>query len=272
MNLNIIGVGTAATDGDIYFNPVMQIEDGRFELYSAVASYMRTFEWLGKSSRVDVMLPYANGRWDGLLQGEYASVRRDGPADPRIRFSMHLLGSPPLAGQELVEHVVNNPVRTTVGAAIAVNLPFGEYLPDRLINLGRNRLAIRPQLGVLHHRGPWQFELTTTLSFYGDNDEYLSDNRLEQDHQWFVQGHVIRSFARRFWGSVGAGFSFGGEANLNGVALDNEDRTRFLALSFGTSIGKNHAVKIAFVNAETNVLVGTDSNSLVMAWATNWGK
>ena len=29
MNLNILGVGTAATEGDIYFNPVMQIEDGR---------------------------------------------------------------------------------------------------------------------------------------------------------------------------------------------------------------------------------------------------
>jgi hypothetical protein len=55
--LNIVGAGVAVTDGDIYFDPVMQIEDGTFRLYSLGSSYVRSFEWLGKSSRLDIRPP-----------------------------------------------------------------------------------------------------------------------------------------------------------------------------------------------------------------------
>ena len=94
--LNVLGIGAGRTDGDIFFDPVLLIEDATFELYGLGATYVRTFEWLGKSSRIDVTVPYANGRWEGLLDGESASRRRSGLADPRIRLSMNLYGAPPL--------------------------------------------------------------------------------------------------------------------------------------------------------------------------------
>ena len=77
--LNVVGVGVARTDGDIYFDPVLKVEDATFELNGLATSYVRSFDWLGKSSRFDVVLPYASGRWEGLLDGEYASRRRRMP-------------------------------------------------------------------------------------------------------------------------------------------------------------------------------------------------
>ena len=269
-DLNIIGIGTGRSDGDIYFDPVMQIEDGEFELYALGASYIRTFEWLGRSARIDFTVPYAAGRWEGLVEGELTSIRRHGFGDPRIRLSMNLYGAPPLSGKAYMEHVTQNRTNTSIGAAIAVALPLGEYYPQYLINLGKNRYVIRPSLGILHTRGPWQFELTTSLNFFTDNDEYFPDYYLEQEHLWFFQGHVIRAFKRGKWASLSGGFSYGGEASIDGNKLGNNDRTRFVALSFGMPISQTQSIKLALVNAETNVLIGTDSNSLIFSWSKIW--
>jgi hypothetical protein len=269
--LNIAGAGLVATEGDIFFDPVMKIEDGTFELYTLATSYIRTFEWLGKSSRVDFNVPYAYGRWEGLVDGVYRSTRRHGFNDPRIRLSMNLYGAPPLTGKALMDYRMKHPVSTTIGAAVSVTLPLGEYYADRLINLGRNRYVIRPQIGALHQRGPWQFELTTSVSLYSDNDEYLFDTVLEQDPLWFLQGHVIRSFSRGMWASLSGGFTWGGESQVDGVDLENDDRTKYFALSFGMPISRQQSMKLTYVNADTNVVIGSSSDSLILSWSMNWG-
>jgi len=270
--LNVAGLGLGAIDGDIFFDPVLRIEDATFELYTVGSSFVRTFEWLGKSSRIDFRLPYAYGRWEGQLNGEDVSVRRHGLLDPSIRLSVNLYGAPPLKDQAYLQYRAEHPVTTTLGAAISVTVPLGEYYADRLINLGGNRYVVRPQLGVLHQRGPWQFELTTSLSLFEDNNEFFADTGLEQDPLWFVQLHAIRSLARGMWGSVSTGFSYGGEAFIDGVPKDNDERTRYFALSFGMPLNPQQSVKITYVNADTNVLLGTSSDSLLLSWSMAWSE
>jgi hypothetical protein len=269
--MNVIGANTVWTDGEIFVDPVIRLENVTFERYALASTYVRTFEWLGKSSRVDFALPYVAGRWEGLLDGDYVSTRRHGFSDPFVRFSMNLYGAPPLKGVKYVQYRASHPVTTTVGAALAVTLPFGEYYEDRLINLGNNRYVVRPQLGVLHQRGPWQFEVTTTVSYYQDNDEFYGGTRLEQDTMWFFQGHVIRALSRNMWVSASGGFSYGGESQIDGVAKDNDDHTRYLSLSFGMPITTQQSLKISWVSADTNVLIGARSDSLVLGWSLNWG-
>lgn len=269
--LNIVAASASLMDGHIYFDPVMQIEDGKFELYTLGTGYIRTFEWLGRSSRIDFTVPYAYGRWDGLVEGVYTSIRRHGFADPRIRLSMKLLGSPPLKGRAFMDYRVKNQVNTSVGIALSLSIPTGEYYPELLINLGRNRYAVRPSLGILHTRDAWEFELTGSLSLFSDNDAYFPDHLLEQDPLWFIQGHVIRSFTGGKWVSFSAGFSYGGEAHLDGRSLGNTERTRFVALSYGMPLSRNQSIKFSLINAETNVILGTDSNALAFSWNMNWG-
>lgn len=270
--LNVFGVGAVRTDGDIYFDPVLQIEDATIELYGLGASYVRSFEWLGKSSRFDVTVPYANGYWEGLLDGTYASRRRTGFGDPRVRLSMNLYGAPPLSGKEFMQYRQNNPVSTTVGAALDVVLPLGQYNSDWLLNLGANRYVFRPQLGLLHQRYKWQFEVTGSVFLFQDNDEFWLGTRLEQDSLWFVQGHVIYGFKPGWWASLSGGYAYGGEAFVNGVAKNNDARSSYLAVSLGMPLNARQALKLTYVTADTHVRSGADTRSLLAAWSVNWSK
>lgn len=272
VGLNILGAGVAATDGDILFDPVMQIEDGTFRLYSMGSSYVRSFEWLGKSSRLDIKLPYVYGRWEGLVAGEYAAIRRHGFGDPRLRFSMLLYGAPPLSGSEYMQYRARHPVATTIGAAVTVVLPWGEYFPDRLINLGGNRYVIRPSLGLLHRRGPWEFECTTSLSFYQDNDEYFGNSRMERDPLWFLQGHVTRDLARGQWLTLSGGFSYDGEFYLNGVSLDYSERTSYVSVAWGMALTRQQSIRVAYVKADTQVVLGSSSDNLLLSWSLAWSR
>ena len=268
--LNVFGVGTGRTDGDIFFDPVLRIEDATFELYGLGASYVRTFDWFGRSSRLDVLVPYANGRWEGLLDGAYASRRRDGFGDPRLRISMNLYGAPALSGREFAQYRQDNSVNTTVGAALAVTLPLGEYNRDWLINLGSNRYTLRPQIGVLHQRRQWQFEVTGSVFLFQDNDEFWQGTVLEQDPLWFIQGHAIYGFKPGWWISLSGGYAYGGEAFINGVAKNNEARSSYWAVSLGLPISARQSLKFTYVTSDTHIRAGANTDGLAAAWSINW--
>ena len=75
-----------------------------------------------------------------MLNGVPASTDRDGWAASVRRFAVNLFGAPPLAGQEFLDYRKNVATcETIVGAGLVIQLPTGEYLEDKLINLGSNR-------------------------------------------------------------------------------------------------------------------------------------
>jgi hypothetical protein len=269
--LNVFGLASGWTDGDIFFDPVLLIEDVTFELYAAGAGYVRTFGLFGKSSRIDFNLPYASGRWEGIVDGEYTSIRRRGLMDPRLRFSINLYGAPALKGGDFVKFKGDNPVNTTIGAALAVTLPFGDYDNTKLINLGGNRMVYRPQLGILHQRRNLQLELTGSVFLFETNDEFWNGNVLKQDPLWFVQAHVIYSFRPGWWASVSGGFAHGGRSEVNGVPKIDDRRKRYIALSLGVPINQQQGLKFTYLTSDTHIETGANTNALLMGWTFVWG-
>jgi hypothetical protein len=77
---------------------------------------------------------------------------------------------------------------------LVVQLPTGDYMDEKLINLGTNRFTFRPQLGVVHNRGKWSMELTGAVYLYTDNDDFFNGNKLEQDPYYTIQTHLIYAF------------------------------------------------------------------------------
>ena len=74
--------GYAFTDGDLSLDPVLKIEDATFEMHTVALKYIRTFELLGRSARVDLAGAYQDGTWKGTLDGVPARAERNGWADP----------------------------------------------------------------------------------------------------------------------------------------------------------------------------------------------
>ena len=96
-----------------------------------------------------------------------------------------------LSGSEFLAYRDARAINTVVGAALTVILPLGKYDDDKLLNLGNNRFAVTPQLGVVHTRGHWSYELTGSVSFFTDNSDFLIDQTREQDPIYDEPTHVI---------------------------------------------------------------------------------
>jgi len=271
IGLNVLGVATVYNDGDISLDPVLRIENGRFDQWIAAVGYARSFEFFGKSARFDFNAPYASGRWEGLVNGVDQVVRRRGFMDPYMRFSINLYGAPPLRGKEFIQYRREHPVDTTIGAAIGVILPLGDYNEEKLINLGNNRITIRPQIGILHQHYKWQFELTGSVFLSQDNDEFFGGNELERDPLWFSQGHIIYSFKPGLWASASLGYAYGGHTTISGVPKDDAQRTLYTALSLGVPINAQQGLKFSYFTSDTNTSIGASYSALIVAWSINWG-
>lgn len=261
---NILGVGYAYTSGDLGFDPLLELEDVDVKLDSLVVNYTRFFSLAGKLARLDVLLPFHRSKWEGLLAGEEASAKRTGMGDPRFRLSINLLGAPTPGTK-----AQKKPVNTVVGAAIAVTVPWGENYKDKLLNLGNNRYTIRPQIGVVHTRGPWSYELTGSVFFFTDNNSFFNGNKLEQDPFYAVQGHIIRVFKPGVWGSLSAGYGKGAESTVNGVSKDDERDGYISALSFGFPITQNQGIKFSYIYLKREIPEDTlsDTDTFAVGWS-----
>ena len=270
--INFVGLGTAYTYGEINFDPALLIEETEMDSAGFGAAYIRTFDWLGKSMRFDVSLPYAHNHWQGLLDGVPTSVRRQGFGDARLRLSMNLIGAPPLRGKDFFLYKAENPVTTVVGAAVAVMLPTGQYDSDYLLNLGGNRWIIRPQLGVLHQRYNWQFEVTGSVFLFGDNDDFWKGTVRQQDPLWFIQSHVIYTFKPGLWTSFSAGYGHGSRSFISGQRKPDDSRLSYWKLSLGVPINPRQGLTFGFAVGRTNTLTDADLARLAVSWSMMFGQ
>ena len=262
--MNFAGFGYGYTSGDIFLDPVLLAEDVTFEMHSVGMVYMRSLNVMDKSARVDFTFPYQSGRWEGKVDSVPTHIRRRGPGDARVRFSMLLYGGPAETPQEFATSEKSN---TVVGAAVAVKVPTGDYSDQRLINLGNNRWEIRPQLGVTHSRGKWAGELTGSVFIYTDNNNFWQESKLETDPLFALQGHLLYTFRPGLWVSLGTAYGWGGEATINGNTKDNPSGNWLSALSFGLPINRRQGLKIAYLRGWTQKPTGADTNSLILAYS-----
>jgi len=259
--MNVVGVGYAYSSGDVFFDPVLLVEDAEVEGHTAGVSYVRSLSIGGKSARLDVVVPWQNLRWSGLLDGVPATTSRVGLADPWVRLSVILAGAP-------VTGAAPKSSNTVVGAAIAVGLPLGEYLEERLLNLGQNRFIVRPQIGVLHTRGKWSYELTGSTFIYGDNDDFLVDSTLEQSPLYALQGHMIRFFDKPgYWAALSAGYGWNGRSTVDGDRVDDSRRLFLSAFAVGIPISRKQGLKFSYLRVRTNTNKGSDTDSLAIGWS-----
>jgi hypothetical protein len=271
---NFHGAVYAYVDGDLSFDPVLQIDDATVELHTLGLKYIRTFEVLGRSARIDLAGAYQEGTWKGTLAGAPAREDRSGWADPIARLAVNLYGAPPLEGKEYASYGARLETETIVGAAVAVHFPLGEYMDDKLINLGTNRFTIRPQLGVVHNRGPWGYELTGSVWIFTDNDDFFGGSKLEYDPLYTIQGHVVYHFTPGFWVGGGLAYGIGQEATVDGDGKNDRKENLLFSASAGYAVTRNFALKVGYLGTRSFADTGIEFDSFVAAatffWADPW--
>ena len=235
------------------------------QMHTSGGGYIRTFGLFGKSARIDLLQAYRHAKWAGLLNGEPTALTRSGWADTTARFAVDVYGAPLLAGGQYAAYRARTNVETIVGVAVAVQIPTGDYMNDKLINLGTNRFTFRPEQGVEHNRGPWSLEATGGISFFTMNKEFFGGRTLEQDPLLGIQGHAVYTFRPGRWAAASAGYEYGGVSTVNGVPANDRKENLVWALTVGYPISRQWGVKLAYVGARKTKLVGSDCCAPVRA-------
>ena len=270
VDTNIGGVAFGYTSGDIFFDPAMRIEDARFDIRTYGLKYIHSFEAFGKSARFDLVQTYQNGTWKGLLEGVPTTVRREGWGDTVLRCSVLLLGSPPLSGQEYLAYHRGKTSETVVGAGLIVKVPTGEYYSDKLINLGSNRFTIRPQIGIVHRRGKWAFELTSEVWLYTDNNDFYGGTRLEQEPSFSFDAHVVYTVRPGIWLAAGGACLLGEATWVGGVPNFDSKKNYGWGIGLGVALSRSLGLKLTYAGIHTGVDTGTDTNSVLTGLSLMW--
>jgi len=270
IDTNYFGTGYAYTEADIGFDPVLKLSNVEMELDTWPLKYIRTFALFDKTARIGILQTYQEGRWSGRVDGASKTIHRSGWADTLLRFAINLYGAPPLQRKEYAAYRAATEVETIVGAGLAVQLPTGDYMDDKLINLGTNRFTFLPQLGVVHTRGAWSTETTVTAALYSDNNDFFNGYKLEQDPLYTIHSHLIYTFRPGFWAGVSAGYNFGGRSTVDGIKKDDRKQNLAGALSFGFSINRHMGVKAAYIGSRTQESTGFDSDTFTLIFNVFW--
>ena len=187
-------------------------------------------------------------------------------AQPAFRLSVNLAGAPAMGLAEF-SHWKQDVI---VGASVRVSPPWGQYDPDRLLNIGANRWTVKPEVGLSKAVGPWILEVQAAAMFFGDNDEFYGGSTRSQDPVYSVQTHVIRSFPAGRWLSVDLTWFTGGQSSIDGVRGDDLQRNWRAGATFAVPVDRLNSLKFS-ASSGVSARTGNNYDAIGVAWQHRWG-
>ncbi len=268
VGMNFLVLGYSYTQGDVLFDPAVPLTNADIQIHSLTLGYSRMLDLWGRSGSIGVVLPYAwlSGSATVEPTGENRNRAVSGPADPAMRFSVNLYGGPALS----LEEFKNYRQDTIVGLSLLVSAPLGDYDSSKLVNIGTNRWAFKPELGVSHALGSWSFEAIAGVTFFTDNDDFFGGHKLASDPIYSFQAHVIYNFESGIWAALNGTYYTGGASTLDGVELDNRLSNLRLGLTVAVPVNRYNSIKL-FANRGAYTRIGGDFDTVGIAWQVRWG-
>jgi hypothetical protein len=262
---NFFGLGYLYSSGDAVLDPTLPIQNVSARIYSAVPYYGRTFNLLGRLASVTVAAPYAWGTVTGDVQETSMSVDRSGMADPLMRFAVNLVGLPALRPLEFLRRQPE----TTLGVSLTASAPFGHYDPSKLINIGTNRWAFKPEIGLSYPVANWSFEFYAGTWLFTANDNYFGGHVRRQDPLLSLQTHVVYEFKPYLWGAFDYTYYAGGSTTVDGKKNDDRQSNSRAGVTLAVPIALHQSVKMTWARGVTT-RIGSSFDTIGVAWQYVW--
>jgi hypothetical protein len=251
--------------GDVFTDAALPLEDVSVKLHAGLLGYGRTFGVIGRQANVSVVSSYLKGRASGRVFEETREVTRSGLGDMRLKFSMNLIGGPALTREQFASYKP----RTLLGASVIVIAPTGQYAPGRLVNLGSNRWAFKPEMGISKPYRRWTAEAIGGVWLFRPNNNFFGDSRREQKPLWSFQGHLIFTIRKRMWAAVNGSYYIGGRTVLNGVINADKQANSRIGGTFAFPLNQQQSIKVAFGNGLTTRF-GGHMTTFAVGWQYVW--
>jgi hypothetical protein len=265
VGMNIVLAGYSYSHGNILTDAALPIEGLNAKINSFIGAYVRTIDFFGLSGKVDIIVPYSFGTWEGEVYDIDSSVSRAGISDPLARLSVSLLGGP---AQSISEFKGTNS-NFTLGASLRVRIPLGQYDNTKLINLGSNRWMFKPSIGMSYKAARWVFEFHLSSWLFTTNNEYYNGNELKQNPMYSGQVHAIYSFKAGFWAALSYGLVTGGETTMNGEYKNDTQSSEKVGAVLIFPFSMFHSIKLGFTSG-ISARYGSKFDSYVLAYQFRW--
>lgn len=270
---NAINLTYAFSSGELVFEPTLPITDAKGSIHAPVVSFYHSFDLLGRSASVTAALPFAHGNLRGSVNGENRAVARLGLADTVIRFAVNIAGGPAMT---VAEFVKTPPARSVIGASVKVLAPTGQYDPMRLINIGTNRWAFKPELGYTRRRGNFVVDAFAGVWLFTANDSFAASpahpdgTTRTQDPIAAFELHVSYDVKPRLWISADINYWRGGRTAVDGVEgeLSLQSNSRF-GLTGSVPLTRRQALKVSYSDGVI-IRLGGNFQVLSVGWQYAW--
>lgn len=262
---HFIVLGASEATGGVSVDASVPIENVEATVDSLVAGYAQAFEVFGHWASAALALSYVDGEFSGDVMDQAQRVTRTGFSDVRLRLAMSLLGNPPMTPAEFARRTPG----PALGASLVIVAPTGEYLPDKLINIGSNRWSFKPELGFTWPLGRWDFELSSGVWLFTDNDDFFGGAKREQDPITTLQAHAAYTFRPRLWLAASYTYYTGGRTTVDDVRkVDWQDNTR-LGVTFSLPLTRRQSLKL-FFSEGVSTRIGSSFDTFGLAWQCAW--
>jgi hypothetical protein len=259
--------GFAVSHGGVVSDPTLPVTDINATVETPSVGVMRSFSLFGKTAQAFGALPYSWAQVSGKVLEESRSITRAGLSDMRLRLSVLVRGAPAAS----VVQIAKAPRRTILGTSLTVVPPTGQFFPDRLINLGTNRWAFKPEFAVSHPMGQnWLVDVYAGLWLFTTNDSFYPGTSVRtQAPMGTFQAHLSYNFQRQLWAAFDATYYVGGHTTIDGVAKDDGQSNSRMGGTLVLPVGKRHSIKVA-VSTGTIIRIGANFTTFSVAWQTAW--
>ncbi len=266
VGLNFVLAGYSYSAGGVLFDPSVPLENANIKTHGMIYAYARSIKIGKMSGKVDAILPYAWLSGTADFNGKSVSREVSGLADPRLRMSVIFLGGPALPLSGFKDYKQN----FVMGASFQIYLPVGQYDPTRVVNLGTNRFAFKPELGISKTIKRIILELAVAAQFYTVNNDYYNGKTLSQAPIESIQGHINYNFKKGMWAALDGTFYWGGRMTIHGVQADNMQENSRLGFTFALPVNIHHSLKLN-LSTGASTRTGSDFDAITIAWQYRWG-
>ncbi len=262
--LNFLALAYVYSQGDL--DTDLPLDDTSLRVHGSAVAYVRSFSFFGRSANVALALPFAWVKGEATFRGERRERETVGMADPRVRLAVNLYGAPALTLEEYADYRQD----LIVGVSLTMSVPLGQYEDDKLINIGTNRWAFKPEVGISKAWGPLTLEVAAGVTFYTANDDFLGSRTLERAPLYSLQGHLIYSLPYGIWLALNAVGYRGGRVTVDHVRGESLQETLRGGLTLSFPVTPNSSIKL---HGSTGVFsrTGGTMHTGGIVWQVRWG-
>ncbi len=266
IGVNFLTLGYGYSSGNVLSDPSIPLTDVNARIDSLVAGYGRSISVFGQSGVVGFVVPWATVDAEGQLEGQAREAHRVGFGDPVFRVSTNLYGAPAME----LKDFQGWRQETIVGVSLTAGAPWGQYDPDKLVNIGTNRWFVTPEIGASKAFGRLTMEAALGVTVFGDNDQFLGSSRKEQDPIVSAQFHGIFDVRPGIWVSAGGTHYTGGRTTVNGVEKNDLQQNWRWGVTLSIAINRRNALKV-YGSTGVQTRTGTEFDTLGIGWQYRFG-